>query len=137
MKLLAAALLGAAFAAPAVAQDMPSFTEAEVADATAAIEALALDETTYQQLWCGAAFLVFTNYLKGQGDTAGADAATAMGNTLFAKVETTLLPQALERAELELIGRNASIIAISQLNPETTAQPAFTQEQCTAAAQAQ
>src|SRR5690242_6771151 len=100
-KLVAAAVVAAFAAAPAVAQDMPTFTAEEVAAATAAIEELALEDETYRDLWCGAAFVAFNKYLESQGDTAGAAAATEMSNALFARVETALAPQAYTQEQLQ------------------------------------
>lgn len=133
-KLLAAVCLAAALTTPALAQDLPTFTEEEVATAAANIEGLALDETTYQDLWCGAAFMAFSNYLQTQGNAEGATEATGMSTLLFARVETTLAPQNYTQEQLEGVGRDASIVAITQLQ---AGEEEFTQEQCGAAAQAQ
>jgi hypothetical protein len=139
-KLFAAAVCAAtaAAAAPATAQDfqIPSFTAEEVAAASAAIDELGLDDDTYRDLWCGAAFIFITNFHKSQGDTEAATAAEANGMTLFARVETLLLPQALSTEQLNAIGSNASIVAISQMGGDGS-EPAYTEEECTAAVQAE
>jgi hypothetical protein len=139
-KLLAAAVCAAtaAAASSAVAQGFqpPTFTPEEVATATAAIDELGLDDDTYKDLWCGAAFIFITNFHKSQGDTDAATAAEANGMTLFARVETVLLPEALSTEQLNSIGANASIVAISQMGGDGS-EPAYTEEECTAAAQAQ
>jgi hypothetical protein len=140
MKMLVAAAVCAATvgAVPAAAQDFqpPTFTPEEVATATAAIDELQLDDDTYRDLWCGAAFIFITNFHKSQGDTDAATAAEANGMTLFARVETVLLPQALSTEQLNQIGANASIVAISQMGGDGS-EPAYTEEECTTAAQAQ
>ncbi len=136
-KLVAAAVCAAIVAAgPATAQDFqpPKFTPEEVAAATAAMDELNLDDDAYQDLWCGAAFIFITNFHKSQGDTDAATQAEANGMTLFARVETVLLPQALSTEKLNQIGANASIIAISQMGADG-GEPAYTEEDCTAAAQ--
>ena len=139
-KLIAAAVCAATAAAltPAMGQDfqVPTFTAEQVAAAAAAIDELGLDDATYRDLWCGAAFTFITNFHKSQGDTDAASAAEANGMTLFARVETTLLPQALTTQQLNDVGANASIVAISQMGAEG-GEPAYTEEECTAAAQAQ
>ena len=139
-KLIAAAVCAATAAAltPAMGQDfqVPTFTAEQVATAAAAIDELGLDDTTYRDLWCGAAFIFITNFHKSQGDTDAASAAEANGMTLFARVETTLLPQALTTQQLNDVGANASIVAISQMGADG-GEPAYTEEECTAAAQAQ
>ena len=137
-KLIAAAVCAATAATPAAAQDfqVPTFTPEEVATASAAIEELGLDDDTYRDLWCGAAFIFITNFHKSQGNTDAATAAEANGMTLFARVETVLLPQALSTQQLNDIGANASIVAISQMGGDGS-EPAYTEEECTAAAQAE
>jgi hypothetical protein len=134
-KLLAAAFVATAIASPVLAQDMPTFTDEEVATATAAIEGLGLTAETYQELWCGAAFLAFSRYLEEQGNAEGAAEATTMSHGLFARVETTLAPQNLTQEQLQGIGRDASIVALTQLGTGENVE--FTQEECTATAQAQ
>lgn len=132
-KLLAAAVVSTALVAPAMAQ-MPTFTEEQVTTAAAAIAELQLDELTYLDLWCGAAFVAFAKYLEDQGDAPGATAATEQSNLLFARVETKLAPEAYTQEQLQGIGRDASIVAMTQLQ---AGEEEFTQEACTAAAQAQ
>jgi hypothetical protein len=141
MRMLFAAAVCAATAAavtPVAAQGFqpPTFTPEEVAAASAAIDELGLDDDTYRDLWCGAAFIFITNFHKSQGDTEAATAAEANGMTLFARVETVLLPQALSTEQLNDIGANASIVAISQMGADG-GEPTYTEEECTAAAQAQ
>jgi hypothetical protein len=139
MKLiLAAAALTVATILPVAAQDfqVPTFTPEEVEAASAAIDELGLDDDTYRDLWCGAAFIFITNFHKSQGDTEAATAAEANGMTLFARVETVLLPQALSTEQLNSIGANASIVAISQMGADG-GEPTYSEEDCTAAAQAQ
>jgi hypothetical protein len=136
-KLFAAAVVtaSATFAAPVFAQDMPTFTEEEVATATAAIEELALEDDTYRDLWCGAAFVAFNKYLESTGDTAGATDAANMSNVLFARVETALAPQALTQDQLQTIGSNASIMVMGEMG--AGGDVTYSQEECTTAAQAE
>ncbi len=133
-KLFAAAVATAFLAAPVVAQDMPTFTEEQIAAAQAAIEELALGDEAYRDLWCGAAFVAFSKYLEQQGDTAGASSATEMSNTLFARVETGLASHNYTQEQLQTIGANASIVVISELGAGTDV--TYSQEECTAAGQA-
>lgn len=139
-KLLAAAVCVATAAAvsSAAAQGFqpPTFTPEEVAAASAAIDELGLDDDTYRDLWCGAAFTFIIDFHKSQGNTDAASAAEANAAILFAKVETVLLPQALSTEQLNAIGGNSFILASSQMGMDG-GEPAYTEEECTAAAQAQ
>jgi hypothetical protein len=136
--ILAAAALTLGAILPAAAQEfqVPTFTPEEVAAASDAIDELGLDDDTYRDFWCGAAFIFITNFHKSQGATDAATAAEANGMTLFARVETALLPQGLSTEQLNEIGANSSIVAISQMGADG-GEPAYTEEDCTAAAQAQ
>lgn len=133
-KLFAAAALSLALVAPVAAQGLPTFTEEQIATATAAIAELDLDETLYQELWCGAAYVAFAQYLQSQGNADGAAAATQQSNILFQRVETKLAPMNYTQEQLEGIGHDASVVAITQL---TAGNEEFTQEACTAAVAAE
>lgn len=132
---LAAAFLTVATILPAAAQDfqVPTFTPEEVAAANAAIEELALDDQSSRELWCGAAFLFISGFQKSQGDEAAAKTAETNAMTLFARVETTLLPRSLTTEELNAVGANATIVAISEMGGDAS-DASYSEEECTATA---
>ena len=105
-KVVVAAVVAVAITASAVAQDFqpPELTEQQIADAVTLIEDLELEEESYRDLWCGAAFIIISQYLRAQGDETSASEAETAALTLFTRVETALIPQNLTGEQLNAIG---------------------------------
>lgn len=135
MKTLIAVAATAAFlAAPALAQEMETYTEQQVADAQAAIEAAELTDGAYQNFWCGSAFLIINQLATNAGMTDDAASAQAAADALFGKAATEMIAAGMPEAEFTALSQNFRIVAISQTGAGAEAD--YTQEDCVAAAQA-
>lgn len=134
-KLIAATAAMAFVAAPTLAQEMETYTEQQVADAQAAIEAAELSDDAYQNLWCGSAFLIVNQLATNQNMKAEADSAKANADVLFSKAATEAVTNGVSEADFNALAQNFRILAISQTG--SGAEADYTQEECTAAAQAQ
>lgn len=134
-KLIATLAIAALVAAPALAQEMETYTEQQVADATAAIEAAELSDEAHLNLWCGSAFLIISQLMTSRGMTDDAAQATAMSDVLFGKAANEAIGLGVPEADFTAMAQNFRIYAISQTAPGVD--PDYTQEDCTTAAQAQ
>jgi hypothetical protein len=135
MKTLIALAAAAAFvAAPALAQEMESYTEQQVADAAAAIEAAELTDEAYQHFWCGSAFLIISQLMETRGMAAESEQAKASADVLVGKAATEMIALGMPEPEFTAMFQNFRVIAISQTGAGAEAD--YTQEDCTAAAQA-
>ncbi len=134
-KLIIAAVVAASFATPALAQELESYTEQQVADAQAAVEAAALTDTAYQNFWCGAAFVIINQLATNKGMTAEADQAKAAADVLYGKAATEMIAAGMPEADFTALSQNFRIVAISQTGPGAEAD--YTQDECVAAAQPQ
>ena len=129
----AVALAATLVAAPAIAQDIESYTEAQVADAIAAIEAAELTDGAYQNFWCGAAFVIINQLLTARGMPDDAAQATAAADVLYDKAATEMIAAGMPEPEFTALSQNFRIVAISQTAEGAEAD--YSQEECTAAAQ--
>lgn len=135
MKKLVAAAAAAAFSVvPVLAQEIKSYTEQQVADAAAAIEAAALTDTLYQNLWCGAAFVIINQLATNKGMTEQATSAMGAADVLYGKAATEAIAAGVPEADFTALSQNFRIVAISQTGPDAEAD--YTQEDCVAAVQA-
>jgi hypothetical protein len=132
---ITAALVAALSATSAFGQEIESYTEQQVADAAAAIEAVELTDAAYQNFWCGSAFLIINQLATNQGMTAEAQQAQGAADVLFGKAATEMIALGMPEPEFTALSQNFRIVAISQTGPNTEAD--YTQEECIAAAQAQ
>ena len=102
----------------------------EVADAKAAIEAAALSDDADMYMWCGAAFTIMTAMVT---DADQQKMATDAANTLFGKASPMLTEEGIADADFAKLSENYTVLANSQLVTKLEG-PAYTQEECTAAA---
>lgn len=134
-KLIVAAVLAASLSAPALAQELETYTEQDVANATAAIEAAAISDTLYQNFWCGTSFLIINQLATNQGMTGDAASAMAAADVLIGKAATEAVAAGIPEADFNNLGTAFRIVAISQTGPDAEAD--YTLDECVAAAQAQ
>ena len=135
MKTFIAALAAAAFlATPALAQEMETYTEAQVADAYAAIEYAALSDEAYLHFWCGNAFIIISQLMTNRGMPDDAAQAVAAADVLIGKAATEMIGLGVPEADFNALSQNFRIIAIAQTEPG--AEPDYQQEDCVTAAQA-
>ena len=132
--LIAVAAVAAFFAAPAMAQDVESYTEQQVADAYTAIEAAALSDEAYLHFWCGNAFIIINQLMTNRGMTDDAAQALAAADVLIGKAATEMIGLGVPEADFNALSQNFRIIAIAQTEPG--AEVDYQQEDCVAAAQA-
>jgi hypothetical protein len=132
--LFSVAAAAAFFAAPALAQEIESYTEQQVVDAQAAIDAAELTDAAYQNFWCGSAFLIINQLLTSRGMAAEAEEAKVATDVLVGKAATEMIAAGMPEPEFTALFQNFRVVAISQTGPG--AEPDYTQEDCVAAAQA-
>jgi hypothetical protein len=125
--LIAATLL--AFAAPAFADDA-----SDLAAAKTMITGAKLSPAADLNMWCGAAFTLFSSATK-ESDAEKSKAADANASILFGKASPLLTADGVKAKNMGAISTAYMTLAASQLiaNAET---PAHTQEECQAAATA-
>jgi hypothetical protein len=134
-KLIAGAAIAALFVTPSFGQEIESYTEEQVAEAAAAVEAADLTDEAYQNFWCGAAFVIINQLATNQNMTAEADQAKAAADVLYGKAATEMIAAGMPEDEFTALSQNFRVVAISQTGPD--AEPDYTQEECVAAAQPQ
>ena len=133
--LTAAAFAAALITSPVLAQEMETYTEEQVVEAQAAIDAAELSDDAYLNMWCGAAFVIITQLMESRGMADDAKQMVAMGDVVYQKAATELIGLGVNEADFTALSQNFRIIAIAQTGEG--AEPDYTQEECTAAAQVQ
>lgn len=130
-----ALLIAAALAAPALAQGLPTVSDAELATAQTAVEAAALDREVYRQLWCGGTFSLMGYMQTTASETAAAAESNAARDRLYAKAATALLTSGVTEQDFTALGENVYLIAVYQALHSAETSPDFTVDQCKAAAE--
>ena len=127
---LIAAITLLAFAAPAFADDAADLTAAK-----AAIAKAKLSPASDLNMWCGAAFTLYSSAMKQGGDADKAKIADANATVLFGKASPLLSADGVASGDMATMSTNYMTVAAAQLisNAET---PAHTQEDCQAAVDA-
>ncbi|MDR3476080.1 MAG: hypothetical protein P4M09_30915 [Devosia sp.] len=128
---LVAAALVLASMVPAVADDA-----SDLAAAKDAIAAAKLSPASELNMWCGAAFTLYSQAMKQGGDADKAKAADANATALFGKAAPLLTADGVASGDMGAMSTNYMTVAAAQLI-NSTEPPAHTQEECQAAVDAQ
>jgi hypothetical protein len=119
-----------AFAAPAFADDAADLTAAK-----AAIAKAKLSPASDLNMWCGAAFTLYSSAMKQGGDADKAKTADANATVLFGKASPLLVADGVASGDMATMSTNYMTVAAAQLITNTEP-PAHTQEDCQAAVDA-
>jgi hypothetical protein len=128
-----ALLLLALVALPALAQELPEITPEETAAAVAAIEAAALSDTAYRNLWCAGSLALRHTAQTMAAEPGAAQRSAAARDALYREAAVELQSAGLAEEEFTALAESVYAVVVSQTRSGGTALD-FTEDDCAAAA---
>lgn len=131
---LGAVLLIAALASPAAAQDLPGITAEETAAAVAAVDAAALSDTAYRNLWCAGRYALSHATEMAAAETGAAQQSATSRDALYRKAAAELLAAGLAEGAFTAVAEDVYRVALSQMRAADANARDFTDTECAAGA---